>query len=522
VLAVALALRRAVASSVLAERRPALPLAAGLAAGVLLASNMMEVWQAKTPSSEAAAQMLFVGGLLALAITIGTGWRPAAGIAGLLVGIGFLDRADGLLQVVMFAALGAVLLAVRRWDSRATWAAIGLLVTMPHAFWQAYSKAAGWVYSMDNSLPTAKKVLVGVAAMFVVAAIIAVTGVGRRVARLAQERRAQVAAGGAVVLLAVALLALGFLRPRLFGANYFIYHGVPTRSYDEQAMARLAWFFPHIAFALALLGLAVIALRRWSAALWVITIPLLLLLPVYGYRPRIATQLMWWVRRFVPTILPGLAMLAGLFIGVLLTAAWPRVIGWARARRTAQQPAAGVPAGERIGGLLTTWPARALSAVLGAAALIGVTAFGFSQSWPLHNHDEFGGSFALTSRIADLAPKGQGIFLFRKPTSCCWNAGSVLAAPVMFGRGQFSAILPPATQPVASANYVREFQQAFPGRPIFVVWDAPTRPDLPGISLTPVHSENVALPFWQVSVEHRPRGSVTIPERMTVYRVGST
>ena len=116
----------------------------------------------------------------------------------------------------------------------------------------------------------------------------------------------QVRVGAAVVLVAFLLLALGFLRPRLFGANYFIYHGVPTRSYDEQAMARLAWFFPHVAFLLALLGLAVIALRRWSAALWIIAIPLLMLLPVYGYRPRIASQLMWWVRRFVPTILPGL------------------------------------------------------------------------------------------------------------------------------------------------------------------------------------------------------------------------
>ena len=162
-----------------------------------------------------------------------------------------------------------------------------------------------------------------------------------------------------------------------------------------------------------------------------------------------------------------------------------------------------------------------MSAALGAAALIGITAFGLSQSWPLRSHDEFGGSFALTSRIANLAPKGEGIFLFRKPTSCCWNAGAVLAGPVMFGRGQLSALLPPATNTTGSANYVREFQRAFPGRPIFIVWDSPTSPDLPGVPITPVHTEDVALPIWEQTAEHRPRTSLTLHERMTIYRVGA-
>jgi hypothetical protein len=174
-----------------------------------------------------------------------------------------------------------------------------------------------------------------------------------------------------------------------------------------------------------------------------------------------------------------------------------------------------------VGGLLTTKPARAVSAALGAAALIGITAFGLSQSWPLRSHDEFGGSLALTSRIANLAPKGEGIFLFRKPTSCCWNAGAVVAGPVMFGRGQLSALLPPATNVTGSANYVREFQRAFPGRPVFIVWDAPTTPDLPGVQITPVHTEDVALPIWEPAVDHRPRKSLTLHERMTIYRVGA-
>ena len=54
-------------------------------------------------------------------------------MAGLLVGVGWLNRADGLLLVLLAVGLGAALLATRRWDGRATWFAAGLGVVVPHA-----------------------------------------------------------------------------------------------------------------------------------------------------------------------------------------------------------------------------------------------------------------------------------------------------------------------------------------------------------------------------------------------------
>ena len=82
---------------------------------------------------------------------------------GLLVGVGWLNRADGLLLVLLAVGLGAALLATRRWDGRATWFAAGLGVVVPHALLQAYDLAAS--YSAANSIPP----LPAVAAVVVIA-----------------------------------------------------------------------------------------------------------------------------------------------------------------------------------------------------------------------------------------------------------------------------------------------------------------------------------------------------------------
>jgi hypothetical protein len=161
-----------------------------------------------------------------------------------------------------------------------------------------------------------------------------------------------------------------------------------------------------------------------------------------------------------------------------------------------------------------------VSAGIGVAALVGIAAFGLSQSLPLRSHDEFGGSFSLTSRIAKIAPPEQGIFLFRAPSSCCFSAASVLTAPLMFGRGQLSAVMPPSNNPAAEANYVREFQKAFPGRPIYLVWDTPQNPALPGVPVTIAAHETANLPVEEVTNDRRPRTSKTLHYDLNVWRVG--
>ena len=87
-------------------------LVAGLAGGLLLATNMLQVWQTRFPTTEVLAQALYLGALLGVVVALQTGWRPAAGLSpGCCVGVGWLNRADGVLLVVMAVGVGALLLA---------------------------------------------------------------------------------------------------------------------------------------------------------------------------------------------------------------------------------------------------------------------------------------------------------------------------------------------------------------------------------------------------------------------------
>ncbi len=496
ILAAALALRRAVASAPWGNETAGL--ACGAVAGLLLATNMLEVWQSKYPSSEISAQMLFVGALLGLVLTVTTRWRPAAGAAGVLVGVGFLDRADGELLVGLSVVALAAVIATRRWDGRATWFAVGLGIVLPHAFWQAYSYDAAGRYTAANSVPTLPKLLLSIAALLVVG--FALRPVGPRVVRWLAAARVQLWLGLLVTALAGALLALGFLRPRLFGADYILFRGgVRGRSYDDQIMSRLSWFISVPGFALMLVGVAVVCLRRWGGALWVITTPLLLIFPVYAYKARNSTRLMWWTRRYVPTVLPLVILMIALTLGVALTAVIARrhrILGWL--------------GGQRVWGLR-------LAAV---ASIIGLLAFYLSESWPLRDHDEFGGSFAISSRIAADAGAKQGVFLWEPPPGCCLYAEQLFGAAIWLGRGQISALMPEKAG--LDAAYIRSFEKGFPGQPVLVVGNGQTKPDIPGIQLAVTDRIVASLPFWEESDVHRPKKSINIAVNFAIYRVVST
>jgi hypothetical protein len=490
VLAAALALRRAVASAPWGSER--VGLACGAVAGLLLSSNMLEVWQAKYPSSEISDQMLFLGALLGLVIALTTGLRPAAGAAGVLVGVSFLDRADGFLLILMAVAALAAIIAVRRWDARATWFAVGLAIVLPHAFWQAYSYDAAGKYTAANSVPSLPTLAAACAGLLVIGAIL--RWVGPRTAGWLGQARAQWRVGWVVTGVAALLLTLGFLRPHLFGVNYAVLSGVRQRTWDEQTLNRLSWFISIPAFILMLIGTAIVALRRWGGALWILTAPLLAFFPVYGFRARNSVRLMWWSRRFVPTVLPLVLMLAGLVLGVALVAVAARAAGWR-----------GLLSGHRI------WALR-LAAV---ATIVGLLAFYLSESWPLRKHQEWGGSFALTSRIAAAAGGKQGVFLWQNiPVG---GAASLFGAAIWLERGQVSALLPKDPHQVGA--YLSSFQKGFPGQPVFVIWNGTAAPKVPGFSLTVADRIVTTLPAWQQSVDHRPRGPQAVPINFAIYRV---
>lgn len=470
-------------------------LVAGLAGGLLLATNMLQVWQDRFPTTEVLAQALYLGVLLGIVVALQTGWRPAAGFAGLCVGIGWLNRADGVLLVVMAVGVGALLLAVRRWDGRAWWGAAGLAVVLPHALRQAYDLAHN--YSLANSVPSLPVLVAVTVALLGAGAVVgAADGLLMRrlgrpaggLARLAQDRRAQLVLGLLVLLGALGLLALGFLRPRLFGQDFFDYNGRQVRSYDEQILHRLSWFLSAPAFVLMVVGLAVVALRRWSAPVWAVVLPTLVLFPLYAYSARNSTRLLWWTRRYVPTVLPGILLLVALAIAFAFV--------W-------------------------RYRGRALLRVPAVVALGGLVAFFLSQSLPLRSHDEWKGSVEVAERVSALSPGARGLYLWEPNQGCCTGPTQLFATPVWLAEGELSVLLP--GDPAIRAAVIATYRKTFPRDPVFIVGDGGELPaGIVAAAVEPVDRIDYALPMWEESDLSRPDEAKTVRGELSVWRVRGT
>jgi hypothetical protein len=391
---------------------------------------------------------------------------------------------------MLSVGVGAALLATRRWDGRATWFAAGLAVVTPHALLQAYDLAHN--YSLANSIPSLPKVTAVVVGCLGIATVLRF--VARRplawVTEGVQRPRPQLGLGLLVCVAFAGLLVVGFLRSRLFGPDYLAYNDRLIRSYDEQILRRLSWFFTLPGFAVMGLGLAVVALRRWRASVWAVVLPTLAFCVVYGYTARNSSRLLWWSRRYVPTVLPGIVVL----IAVAIACGWVvRLRGRAVLR---------IPAGFALVGLLVVF---------------------LSQSLPVRRHDEWKGSFAVTKQIADLSGGRSGIYMWepQRDQGCCAGPTALFATPVWLVHDGLSGLLP--LDPAMRAGILAEYAKHFPGRPLFVVGDTP---DLPAgvdpATVEPVLTRHVQLPMWDESDTQRPAGSHQVSIDIAVWHVTGT
>lgn len=459
---------------------------AGVLAAVLLTTNMIEVWYAKEPTTELLTQLFLIGALLGVVVVLETGWRPAALFAGVFTTLSFLTRPDGLLLVLLALVVLAALVALTRLDGRALWFAAGLALPLSHGIYQGYYVSK--TYTLGASMPTLATLAFAVSILFAVALAIRFA-LGRLSAtsrRTLSERvrspRTQRTAGGVVTVLGALFVAVGFLRPTLFGMDTGLTpDGRLIRTFREESLLRISWFFTAPGIVVAVIGLAVVALRRWQAAAWAVVLPGLVLLPVYVWNPRIYPQLMWWTRRFVPV---------GIVILVVLIAV---AFAW-----------------------LLTRPGRpGLFIRIGTAAWAVVLVSAFVQmSWPLRSHHEYGGSFDITRRISETS-EGRGIYLWQQYQSL-QGASRNFGAPLWFEYDEVSALLPSDATP----EVVEVFRRAFPGLPLFVVTDRLALPKgLARLDLRIVLRIRQALPKWEETYEDRPDRARPFPVDLTVWRL---
>lgn len=470
---------------------------AGVVAGGLAATNVIWAWHARLPTSEMLTVMLVVAATLGVAVAVRTGWRFPAGLAGLFVGATFLARGDGMILVVLVAAGFGALAVAGRFDARATWGAVGLAVLLPHGFQQAFHYAEN--YTLSQGLFPPHVLLAGI----LVPAVVGATALGlRRIGRTPLQavfRRLDAvcawAAGpsgrpvvGGVVVVAFGLvLAVNAVRP-WFSDAVLPPPGTDLDAeaayYAPRSLRRLSWFLTPWAIVAAWFGLAVLALRRWRLDRWVAVSPMLVLLPVYLYDPRINSRLIWWTRRFLPYSLLGFLLLVAL----------------------------AVAAGMR-------WRGRLAVVVRPVAAAVGALILGaqLSMTLPLVDHHELAGSLEIHQDVAALAPEGEALFLWSQHYVGGLGTAEAFASTLLYRTGAPVARLPADAGP----DEVAAWRDAFPDLPAYLVVDGTELPESLGdLDAEPVRTVHRHMPLWELTFDARPTEATTMRAHFTIWRLG--
>jgi hypothetical protein len=305
-----------------------------LVAPALLTVNPLTQWFARDAYSELVVLLVAVGGVWLYAET-----RPGASLtlafaAGAIVGSSVAARIDAVAVVV-----GAVAIAVLdylRADEHAARAGcsasrvrLGALVFLASGLtstlvsvWLNARTAPGYVRGHRRDYEDLQQLL---AACVVIAVVVVLVhrirpGLARRVLR-------HPAVFGAAAAVATLVFTWAFfVRPE---------DGPPPPSRPRRALVRwhwshsLEWFadwFGPVTVVLAFAGVLLLAWRavrgnRGAAAAFLLMVPLTVL---YVWKPRIGVDQPWAMRRYLPVVIPGLAVALAVLLHAIGAAAWRR------------------------------------------------------------------------------------------------------------------------------------------------------------------------------------------------------
>lgn len=246
-------------------------------------------------------------------------------LAGLVTGAGALTRIDAYLTVAAVMAFVAVYLALSaRNERKKALRRSGLLLVG-----MAVTSILGWldVSRLSNNYyasiwPQFRLELLLMLAVVALGALV-VTASWRTgfLAALDAKTRSWRAPAAAILIL---IMGLGLAaRPLLYTAYSThstktaagTFQTVTTRNYSEETVNWVAWYIGPIVAAAGLGGLMLASGRAVRKRNLLLVAPILIVLAtslLYLINPKIARDQIWAARRFLPVILPGIAVFAGL------------------------------------------------------------------------------------------------------------------------------------------------------------------------------------------------------------------
>jgi hypothetical protein len=467
--------------------------APALLGGLLLATNVVQVWFARYPVSEPVSQFLIFLGLLAFAHWEESGEAAMGGLAGLALGLTFLVRID---SVLLLAPL-ALYLLVRRAHHDLPWRqAAALLVPLAamllHAAVHAVLFSRKYLLNVANRPYWSQPAWVWILLALATLALLLVHRKSETAVRLLEAH------GGALRGALMAAIVLGglyayFLRPalsawagadgnddaRATGSHLLLallrdlgFHRLAA--HDAQSLVRLGWFVTPLVLVLAGLGLLLV-LREWKARY---------LLPLgvfassalfYLYKIRVYNDYFFALRRYMPVVLP---LLLGLTAFALVRLA-------ARGRW------------QRLG--------AALAAVFLFAAFLRDTV-------PLFSHRDWGGAVRFVQDVARrFGP--EDVLVFEQPKSI-----HLLSLPLWAVHGltvmEMARFKP---DPDRLQHLVGSWHRRY--RNVYFVHTSASGTDLCGVFLERVQPFSFGTWEWERAYARKPRGREFHALHFTVSRV---
>jgi hypothetical protein len=438
---------------------------AALAASLLLAVNVAEVWYARYPNSEVMQQALLFGALLALARAYRDGDAFFAPVAGVLLGSMMFVRLDSL--VVMGIVSAGLLLLVA--DGRR----LGWRFLLPLA--ALLGAAAVYFGGPMRAYFAIPLMQVGGAA-----GLLAATGALVAAAILLRRARSAWPAG------------IGLLRrwlPRTLAAvvallavyAYFFREPVGLlAAHDAYAFRAFAWYIGPVALAAAVACVVVLAWTRFWDDPVLLTAGALVSV-FFFYKIRIVPEHFWQARRYLPVILP----FACLMIAAGSFEAFRR-----RAARLAST-AAGRSMGIR----------GAVPWLVPPAALIAWVAWSFAGATrPILHHVEYAGLIPAVERLAGEFSDRDLVLVEPRYSSDT----HVLATPLAY---IYATRVHVFSSPRPGRAEVAQFL-AWAGRAydrVFLLAEGGLDLASPAVAITPVRSQRFAVPEWESARNAYPR-----------------
>lgn len=361
------------AVSVRVLRHPGL----GLIAPASIAVSMPVLYVARDAYSESATLVLLWASLLAGLVAHRTGRWSVAAVAGSLLGATVATRVDAVLYLAVAAVLCASWIGsssrsadpgARAGSLRCVGALyLGAAIGMAIGFVDLFTRTGDYVDDLSGEQLLPLQVFVAVVSLLAAAGTW-VWCTSARLRGVATEAAAR--ASGALAATAVAVMLLAWwVRPlvqRDRGAvmplvgSLQAREGVevdPTRLYSEHSLHWMAWYLGAAGLLAAIVGIGMVVHRasrgRATPAAFSVLVLLVFSGGVYWIRPSITPDQIWAMRRFVPAVLPALAVMATVPVAA--------IVGGVRGRGWRTLAATGMGAVLVVVPARVTWPVRDMS-----------------------------------------------------------------------------------------------------------------------------------------------------------------